>query len=323
MSLKINNLSKNYDGTWIIKDISFAAHSGEILGVFGTTGSGKSVLMRLIAGIEKSDSGDISSSDKDVTEMSCEDRGFQFPSLSNESFWQKLFGSKESELADGEGQILALENVLEEADGVLLLDNSFCQMDKNTKANAYKKLKQVTKEKNLTVIFATNDYDEIFQVCNRVAILSNKEIKQIGTPKEIYENPNSKAVAEIFGENNLFLARRLTSNKSSIPEFLTLEGEHKLTTAQIDKKKLGTINQNIFLSIRPEQVVITSGASFPEDNLLKAKVTDIKFLGSTTKIYLDSEGLELKSKVLRVVGLNVGDECVVGLPPNRINVLKE
>ncbi len=94
-------------------------------------------------------------------------------------------------------------------------------------------------------------------------------------------------------------------------------------TDKNEKDSLELIDQNVTLAIRPEHVSISFGASFPEDNLLKAKITNIIFQGANTLIKLDANGLELEALVLRLVGLNIGDECIVGLPPDRILVLKD
>lgn len=323
MSLKISNLSKRYENIWILRDVTLEVAPGEILGLFGLSGVGKSVIMRVLAGLDNANGGRIIFNEQDLTDTPCKQRGFYFPTLTNESFWKALFKTQNpSELADGEGQVYALENALESADGVLLLDNSFCQMDWKLREEKYDRLRQAAREKNLSVIFATNDYEEVFQLCDRVAILHDGEIQQIGTAREIYERPNSVAVASVFGRNNLFAARRLTSSKSEAPEFQTLLGEHRLFTAKQEKVSLGAINQNITLAIRPEHISISFGASFPEDNLLKAEIVDIDFLGERTLIQLDANGLNLYSIVLRLVGLQIGDECVVGLPPDRISVLR-
>ncbi|MGI8542732.1 MAG: ABC transporter ATP-binding protein [Aridibacter sp.] len=323
MSLKIKNFSKKYNDAWILKDVSLEIRSCEILGLFGASGSGKSVLIRLISGLETANNGQIFMLDDDITNDPCEDRGFSFPSLSNEAFWKKVFADgKSSELAEGEGQMLALDFALQEVNGVLLLDNSFCQMDRRERTIAYEKLIKATKERNLVVLFATNDYEEIFTVCDRVAILHEGEVQQVGTPEEVYLEPHSKAVAENFGDNNVFPARRLNPDSNETPEFKTLDGEHHLLTGKIPKDKVETIGQEVNLSIRPEHISISFGASFPEDNLIKAKIVGIRFKGATTKIYLDANGLLLKTLVLRLVGLNIGDECMVGLPPDRIQVFE-
>lgn len=194
-------------------------------------------------------------------------------------------------------------------------------MDRQQREEKAEKLKKTVKLKNLAVIFATSDYEEIFAICDRVAILDKGKLIQIGTPREVYENPKSVAAANATGRNNIIPAK-MTLNKSEIPEFITIEGEHRISTQIISKSHLDKIGHNINLAIRPEHISISFGASFPEDNLLKAEITEIIYQGATTLLKLDANGLLLQALVLRLVGLNVGDECVVGLPPDRILVLK-
>ena len=322
MTLSIKHLSKSYDDNLVIKDVSLKVERGEILGVFGVVGEGKTTLIRSIAGVLPFDSGTIHFDSRDLTFLACKDRGFHFPDLTNQSYWTSVFDTdKASQLAEGEGQALALEDALDKAQDVLLLDNQFCFMDRQTRENNCEKLRQTVKEKKLAVIFTTNNYDEVFSICDRVAVLHNGEIVQTGTPREVYENPQTASVADITGRNNLISAVRVKSNKSDMPEFQTVQGKHSLFTDKIDKIKLESMRENVFLAIRPEHISISFGASFPEDNLLKAKITNIVFKGRTTMIMLDADGLKLQAMVLRLVGLNVGDECMVGLPPDRILVL--
>ncbi len=324
MSLVIKNLSKRFGENWILKDVSLEVKKGEILGLFGIVGVGKSTAIRVIAGVEAHDSGNIIFESQDLSKLNCAERGFHFPQLTNDAFWKSIFkNQKSSELADGEGQVLALEDALQKAEVVLLLDNQFCFMDKDLREQNCEKLRKTTKEKNLAVIFATNDYDEVFSICDRVAILHNGEIVQSGTPREVYEMPNSAAVARTTGSNNLIEVRRISANDADVFEFQTVKGEHRLLTDKVEKNLLGAIHQNTMLAIRPEHISISFGASFPEDNLLKAKIAGITFNGATTSIRLDANGLELEALVLRLVGLNVGEECMVGLPPDRILILKD
>lgn len=323
MSLVINNLSKKYDTNWVIKDVSLEVKAGEILGLFGVVAEGKTTVIRLLAGTEPLNGGTIFFNSEDLTNRPCEERGFDFPKLTNDAFWKSMFKTqKSSQLADGEGQVLALEHALQNASDVLLLDNQFCFMDRLTRERNCEKLRAVVKEKNLACIFATNDYNEIFSICDRVAVLHNGVIVQTGTPREVFEKPNSVAVAYVTGRNNLIEARRLTSSKTDTPEFQTVIGEHRLFTDPVEKERLGAINQNVTLAIRPEHISISFGASFPEDNLLRAEIVGISFLGATTLIRLNANGLILEALVLRLVGLEIGEECMVGLPPDRILVLK-
>lgn len=324
MSLIINNLSKRYNENWIIKDVSLTIYKGEILGIFGSVGEGKSSLIRVIAGIEDSNGGSITFDSIELTGKTCQERDFHFPTITNDAFWKSVFNThKSSEIADGEGQVLALEDALQRAKNVLLLDNQFCFMDRQTRETVCEKLRQTVKEKNLAVLFATNSYTEVFSICDRVAVLHKGEICQTGTPREVYENPASVLVANITGRNNLIAARPFTLNHTGMPEFQTLKGAHRLFTDKNEKDSLELVDQNVTLAIRPEHVSISFGASFPEDNLLKAKITNIIFQGANTLIKLDANGLELEALVLRLVGLNIGDECIVGLPPDRILILKD
>ncbi|MEO6589143.1 MAG: ABC transporter ATP-binding protein [Pyrinomonadaceae bacterium] len=324
MSLKIVNLCKKFDDKFVLRNVSLEAHPGEILGIFGITSAGKTTLLRSIAGLEEIHGGEIHLKDREISFVPSTIRDVDFPDISNQKFWNNVFKTrKKSEFADGEGQVLALENALDNPKDVILLDNSFCQMDLLLREENQMFVRRVVKEKNLTVLLASNDFEEIFQICDRVAILCGGEIAQIGTAREVYENPVSAEVARIFGINNLIAVRRLSSNKNETQEFQTIEGSHRIFAAMKDKKFLGAINRNTFLSIRPEHISISFGASFPEDNLLKATVTEVKFLGHTTLIKLDAGGLNLEALVLRLVGLTVGDECVVGLPPDKILILKD
>jgi len=321
MSLTINNLFKRHGENWVIRDVSMQVEKGEILGIFGVVGVGKSTLIRAIAGDVEHNGGTVFFDAEDVTGLNCAERRFHFPKLTNNSFWKTMFKTEvPSELSDGIGQVLALENALQTVENVLLLDNQFCFMDRETREENCKKLRQRVKEKNLAVVFATNDFDEVFSICDRVAILHDGEIKQTGTPREVYENPQSAIVARITGRNNLIEARRLTDDETSAPEFQTIKGEHRIFAGKTEKSALGADSQTYTLAIRPEHISISFGAAFPADNLLKAKISGVKYLGATTLIELDADGLILNALVLRLVGLNIGDECMVGLPPDRIRV---
>jgi ABC-type Fe3+/spermidine/putrescine transport system ATPase subunit len=324
MPLKLSNLSQRFDNKWVFRDVSLEVRRGEILGIFGPSGAGKTTLINTIAGSIPPSSGNIHFNGADVTEFGCDKRGFHFPAISNESIWRSIFKSgKASQMADGEGQRAALEAAILDAEGVLLLDNSFCEMDEQMRRIGFERLRDAVRDKPLTVVFASSDFNSIMALCDRVAVMADGYVQQIGAPQEVYEHPESEIVARITGRNNLFEARRLTSSKAEIPEFQTLVGDHRIFTHKIERNALGALNQNIVLGIRPEQISISFGASFPEDNLLKATVTHVRFMGPTTLIGLDANGLKLEAMVLRLVGLNPGDECMVGLPPDRIGIFSK
>ncbi len=322
MSLKLANLSKRYKDTWALRDISLEVMPGEIFGIFGPTGSGKTTLLEVLLGDSAPNGGAIFFNDADVTKLSRDARNFRTPSPIESSTWKRLF-TNGSSVPTGERNANVLDDAIDGADNLLIIDDGFCGIDASQRRTSIEKLRQAVIERGLAVVVASRDFDLILELCDRAAVIANGEIKQIGVPQAIYEKPESRTVAELTGRNNLFAARRLTSSKAETPEFLTIAGRHRLFAQRIERGALGALNQNVTLAIRPEHISIAFGASFPEDNLLRAIVTSVRFLGATTLIELDAGGLTLSAVVLRLVGLNVGEECMVGLPPERILIFRD
>lgn len=324
MSLKLQNISKQYGDKWILRDVSLEVGSGEIVGLIGENAVGKSTILRLISGDENVNAGSILYDENEITADSAAERGFNFAQDGEQGSWKDIFRSTKGEdISDGLKKKILIEKTLEGAKKVVLLDNPFSGMNYEMRDEVYELLRKTAREKNLAMIIATNNLDSAFASCDRLAILQNGEIVQIDEPRALYEKPNSVAVARILGRNNLIAAMRITFNNQPTQEFQTLEGDHRLLTDKTEKKGLGAINSPVTLAIRPEHISISFGASFPEDNLIRAKIIDIRYLGATTLLKLDANGLILESLVLRLVGLNVGDECMVGLPPDRFLVLKD
>jgi ABC-type Fe3+/spermidine/putrescine transport system ATPase subunit len=317
MSLSVKNLFKRYGNEWVLKDVSFDVSEGEVFGIFGPNGSGKTTLLEVIAGTERANGGTIWWRDRNISDIGAEKRDFGFSSRREGGKWFGLFGNR-----DRSDRVKGLFNALAAAENLLLLDDPFCDLDAEKKAEFIERAREKA-AKRLSIILATANYDEIFEFCDRVGVLIEKDIRQIGTPEEVYDRPNSWPAAAVIGRNNIFESRRLTSSKSDHPEFITLEGEHRIFAEKAGIKKLGAINKNVSLAIRPENISISFGASFPEDNLLKSIVTGVKPYGAYTIVELDSNGLKLQAMVLRLVGLNIGEECMIGLPPDKIQILSD
>jgi ABC-type Fe3+/spermidine/putrescine transport system ATPase subunit len=322
MTLKVSKISKRFGNNWVLRDVEFEVGRGEILGLIGETESGKSTILRLIYGSEKSNGGHISFNDNNLTDRSANERNFSIiPDLSTK-YWPNIF-AKTSEVSDGRKQQNTFENGLKKAKTVILMDNPCSNLDQITRDELLQKLRATVQEKNLSCVYVTNNFEEAFSVCDRLAILHRSEIIQIDTPRNLYEKPNSAYVAGMIGRNNLIKAMRITFNNQVTQEFQTLVGDHQLLTDKTERRLLGAINAPVTLAIRPEHISISFGASFPEDNLLKAEIVGIDYRGPTTRLKLNANGLILEVLVLRLVGLNIGDQCMVGLPPDRILVLKD
>ena len=312
MTLHISNLSKRYANNWVLRDVSLSVEKGSVLGILGPTGSGKSTLLKILAGREKPTPEEAVIPTHGRTMALCE--------INERSGPRWPFSFKK---ANPLSRIDALDQSLKNATDILLLDDPLIGVDGELRDEYLDRIRKLTSEHALTVVYATTDFETAATVSDRIAVLSGSYIQQAGTAVELYESPVSTTVAKITGRCNIMQARRLTSTKFDIPEFQTLNGVHRLFAEKADIGRLGAINRDVSLAIRPESISMSFGASFPEDNLLKATVTGIRFLGPVTLVELDADGLHLNALVFRLVGLNIGQDCMLGLPPDRIKVLKD
>lgn len=322
MPLSVNKLSKRYSNKWALRDISFEVEGGSVIGIFGASGSGKSSLLRSIAGITKHNGGTITLNSQDITAIKAKERGITYIGGRDETGLKQLFGMFSTKKSSGEIQFDRFETAIANLGKVLLLDEPFSQMDPKLRQTCFDAIRKATKRRDRIFIFASNDFIQIADLADEVAFLSQGEISQNGTPQDIYEEPTTVEAASITGDNNLIAARRVSKNDADLPEFHTIDGGHRLFAQNVEKRKLGAINENMTIAIRPDQVTMTKGTSRPEDNLLRGVVTQIKFRGATSLIEFDAEGLKLMTREMKIVGIKVGDECMLGLPPHRIIILK-
>lgn len=322
MALKVERLSRRSRQNWVLRDVGFSAFPGRILGICGATGSGKTALLNSIAGKVKTSGGIVSLDGKDLAPVKPKDRDIKLISRDEVQGLLGLITQRSRNSTAGERQSSAIEEALAGGHRVLLLDEPFSEMDPAIREDCIDKVRNAAAEGRIVVI-ASSDFDQLTMAADEMVMLDRNGISEPRTPQQFYEDPPTRAAAMLTGDNNLFEARRLSSSDDDLPEFYTIEGGHRIFAHRGDKRRLGPINSNSTLAIRPEQVVMSMGASFPEDNLLKAVVTGIKFRGPTSLIEFDAGGLKLETRVFKVVGLEVGDECMLGLPPHRIVILKD
>lgn len=307
MSLEIEKLSKRFRNQWVFRDLTFSAEPGKVTGIFGAAGCGKTTLLEMLDGREKPGSGSmngVAGAKRFFLESIGRERRIRLP----------FFGGKHSSetLADRTKRIFDTDADL------ILLDSPVAGLDLPTKESLSEKLKEFAQKNNRTVIFASSDFNEILQFCDAAVAIEKGAAMQSDTPQNIYDAPATTEIARLTGPHNLFEARRLTKNNVDVQEFQTIKGEHRLFAGRSDMRSMGAINKNLMLGIRPEQIAMSLGASFPEDNLLKASIVGIKPRGAETRVELDSNGLRLEALVPRLIGMNIGDECMLGLPPDRI-----
>ncbi|MGD9564268.1 MAG: TOBE domain-containing protein [Pyrinomonadaceae bacterium] len=318
MSLKAEAISKRSGNTWDLRDVSFEAAAGEVFGIFGTRDSGLAALTRLLDGSDTPNGGRLLLDSTELLKNPAPEG--RISRLGGEPK-RRLFGL----LPSGGQQIPDVRSIIDAASGstasVVLADTDLLsKLAPEEKQAVFEGLRNAALNHDICVLLTTNNFADILSACDRAAVLVGGELAQIGTPEELYASPESLEVARSVGRCNIFEARRISSSKADVPEFQLITGGHRLIAGRTEKAKLGALNRNVKLAVRPEHVSISFGASFPEDNLLKAVVTEVRFLGPNTLVRLDAEGTAMDALVMRLVGLNPGEECMIGMPPERIMI---
>jgi iron(III) transport system ATP-binding protein len=353
--LSLKNLSKRFDKTQAVNDVSLAVERGEFFGLLGPSGCGKTTTLRMIAGLEQPDSGAIEFEDRDITSLPAERRGFGmvfqnyalFPHLNvleNVAFGLRarhkprteilervksalelvqLPGYEKrrvDELSGGQQQRVAIARAIAIEPALLLFDEPLSNLDVTLREETRGELRELVVRLGLTAVYVTHDQEEAFALCDRISVMVGGRILQTGRPRDLYEHPALLSVGKFLGRNNLIRVIRLSSSKSARAEFKTLDGGHILRVP-VDERNLVPLNQPCILAIRPEHVMITNSNEKP-DNALPATVREINFAGATSGIKLDANGLMLEAVALDADGLAVGEQRTVVLPPARISLLK-
>ena len=354
--LAIKNISKHFDSTPAVADVSLNVERGEFFGLLGPSGCGKTTTLRMIAGLEGPDSGSIEFEGKDITKLSPERRGFGmvfqnyalFPHLNvfeNVGFGLRARHKPKSEIVErvtsalelvqlpnyekrrvdelsgGQQQRVAIARAIAIEPALLLFDEPLSNLDVALREETRGELRELVNRLGLTAVYVTHDQEEAFALCDRISVMMGGHILQTGKPRELYQHPSQISVARFLGRNNLIRVVRLSSSKASVGEFKTLEGEHTLQLPVKDEE-LAPMNKPSLLAIRPEHLLITQ-RSEDSGNVLPARVSEINFAGATSSIKLDANGLLLEGLVLEPDGLAIGDSCFVTLPAERLLLLKE
>jgi ABC-type Fe3+/spermidine/putrescine transport system ATPase subunit len=353
--LSLKNLSRTFGSTRAVAGVSLDVVQGEFFGLLGPSGCGKTTTLRMIAGLEKPDSGSIEFQGTDITNLPPERRGFGmvfqnyalFPHLNvfeNVAFGLRArhktkaemdervtsalqmvqlpgYGKRAvDELSGGQQQRVAIARAIAIEPALLLFDEPLSNLDVSLREQTRSELRELVTRLGLTAVYVTHDQEEAFALCDRISVMVGGKLMQTGRPRELYEQPTEISVASFLGRNNLIKAMRLSSNKTSEGEFKTLEGEHMLRLP-VKHDDLAPLNKPVYLAIRPEHVQLSTNSN-GATNTLPATIREIVFFGATSTVHLDANGLLLESLVLGTNGLKVNQPCNVILSPEHLTLLK-
>jgi iron(III) transport system ATP-binding protein len=353
--LSLKNISRSFGTTRAVIDVSLDVEQGEFFGLLGPSGCGKTTTLRMIAGLEKPDSGAILFQNSDITNLPPERRGFGmvfqnyalFPHLNvfeNVAFGLRARHKTKPEMADrvasalelvqlpgyqkravdelsgGQQQRVAIARAIAIEPALLLFDEPLSNLDVSLREETRSELRELVTRLGLTAVYVTHDQEEAFALCDRISVMVGGQLMQTGRPRELYERPAEMAVASFLGRNNLIRAMRLSSSRAAEGEFKTLDGGHTLRLT-VNHDELAPLNKPVFLSIRPEHVQLSAN-NVDAENALRGKIREIVFAGATSTVRVDAEGLLLESLVLRADGLELDQSVSVVLPRERLSLLK-
>jgi putrescine transport system ATP-binding protein len=363
--LRIEGVSKTFGNFRAVDRLSLDIRAGEFFALLGPSGCGKTTLLRMLAGFETPDEGRILLDGRDIAQVPPHLRPvnmmFQnyalFPHLSvrdNIAFGLKRAGMARAEIATrvaemvslvkldglekrkpdqlsgGQKQRVALARSLARRPQVLLLDEPLAALDKKLRESTQLELMDLQRRLGMTFIIVTHDQEEAMTVANRIGVMDAGRLEQVATPRDLYEAPHSRWVAEFIGDVNLFdgeagwrQGNRLTVTIRDGVTITVGEPRHPVTKT------------TVCVAIRPEKVKLsrrapaTDAANTPAINRLEGVVTDVSYLGGLTvyKVKLDS-GVVVRSSMANTARIDidaylVGQRVVAWFTPDDCMVLEQ
>ena len=316
--IDLRNVTKRFGAFEAVKDLSLTIYEREFFAILGPSGCGKTTLMRMLAGFETPNEGQILLDGQDLTPIPPARRPvnmmFQsyalFPHLTvekNIAFGLKREGIAKGEIADrvtdimrlvqltdfarrkpdqlsgGQRQRVALARALVKRPRLLLLDEPLGALDKKLRQETQFELMNIQETLGTTFVIVTHDQEEAMTVSSRIAVMRDGELAQVATPTDLYERPDSRFVADFIGEVTVLAGRVTTASRGGVG-LAVMEDAADLRVMADNTPPAGT---GAWLAIRPEKVSIARARPEGADNALPGKVLDIAYLGNISTYHVE------------------------------------
>ncbi|HSG95100.1 MAG TPA: putative 2-aminoethylphosphonate ABC transporter ATP-binding protein [Afifellaceae bacterium] len=355
--LRIRNLWKAFGSFYALKDISLDIEDGEFVCFLGPSGCGKTTLLRAIAGLDLQTNGTVEQAGKDISNLPPSQRDFGivfqsyalFPNLTiekniaygleNTGHNKAAVKARVSELLDlvsladqskkypaqlsgGQQQRIALARAIATSPGLLLLDEPLSALDAKVRVYLRHEIKELQRKLGVTTVMVTHDQEEALSMADRIVVMNQGVIEQIGTPTEIYREPATLFVADFIGEMNQFAARAGRGSATI--------GARKLQCAPHDFSD----GEAIIAAIRPEDIVPHAEGARSADsrealgtgqNDIAVTIDEMEFLGAFWRARLSNDGLgeqqllaDFSINAVRRLSLAEGAVVTVELPAERL-----
>ncbi len=353
MKVILKNLVKRFGSLTAVKDLNLEIQSGEFFSLLGPSGCGKTTTLRMIAGLEFPTEGQIFFDQREVTRLPPDRRNtgmvFQnyalFPHMTvfeNVAFglqarkWPRakikekvaralelvdmtgFEARKVTELSGGQQQRVALARAIVIEPEILLLDEPLSNLDARLRMETREEIRSLQKRLNITTIYVTHDQDEALAISDRIAVLNQGVCHQVGTPREIYYNPQDAFVAQFVGNSNI-LKGRVTKSKGSF--WLVLNDKFKLKLPQMDDRIQA--NDIIQIGLRPEFLKLTLDAN--HNRAIPTRIKHIHFSGSMVEYEVSVNGISLRVKKLvsdEDFNLHKDDRVFLEIETEKISILR-
>lgn len=351
--LEVRSIDKSYGEGLVLEDVSFHVDEGEIVCLLGPSGCGKTTLLRIIAGLETPEAGEVVYQGRPLAEVPVHRRGFGlmfqdyalFPHkdvAANVAFGLRMQsqaaaqiagrvsemlalvglegyeGRRVYDLSGGEQQRVALARSLAPGPRLLMLDEPLGSLDRALREELMNELRNILKEVGVTAIYVTHDQQEAFALADRVIIMRQGRIVQRGTPQSVYRQPASSWVARFLGLSNLVPAR--------VSGHDPLQVDSPLGRLSLPGLDALTEGKDVTLLIRPEAARLVEEAPREGQIPIEGTVRRCSFRGSHYLLEIEhGSGVELEFELIfRAEDLpRRGERIVLGLRPDAVTLLGE